>query len=149
MPVTLTISLAAVFICVASASALAVSRALAWSAPERRRLRDMAPAPSTGVVREGTQLVDTPNPALRQLSLALPKSPKELGRLRRQLGSAGYYDLSAAVYFSAVKFVAPIVAVALAILLFGLIDGWMVAAIGAALGYVLPDVWLARKRRAR
>src|SRR5262249_51573790 len=123
MPVILTISLAAVFICVASASALAVSGALAWFAPERRRLRDLAPAPSTAVIREGVQLVETSNPALRRLSLAMPKSPKEVGRLRRQLGTAGYYDLSAAVYFSAVKVVAPMVAAALAILMFGVTEG--------------------------
>jgi tight adherence protein C len=149
MPVTLAISLAAVFICVATASAWVASSVLAWSAPERKRLRDMMPAASTGLVREDTALVETPNPALRRLSLALPKSPKEMGRLRRQLGAAGYYDLSTAVYFSAIKFVAPMLVAALAIVLFGISDGWMMAAIGAALGYVLPDLWLKRKTRAR
>jgi tight adherence protein C len=149
MPLSLTISLAAVFICVATASGWVLSAVLAWSAPERRRLRDTIPAASTGLVREDTQLVETPNPALRRLSLALPKSPKELGRLRRQLGAAGYYDLSWAVYFAAVKFVAPVVAAALALVWLGASDGWMPAAIGAALGYVVPDLWLTRKTRAR
>ena len=90
-----------------------------------------------------------PDPALRRLSRALPKSPKELGRLRRQLGAAGYYELSTAVYFSAIKVIAPVVAAALAIVLLGVSDGWMIAAIGAVLGYVVPDLWLRRKTRAR
>ena len=36
----------------------------------------------------------------------------------------------------------------LAILLFGFSE-WMMAAIGATLGYLLPDLWLSRKTRAR
>jgi tight adherence protein C len=149
MPTTLIVSLAAVFVCVATASGLAVARVLAWSAPERRRLRDLSPAAVTGLVREETSLVETPNPALRRLSLALPKSPKEMGRLRRQLGAAGYYDLSAAVYFSAVRLILPLVAATCAVALWGVSGGWMFAAIGAALGYVLPDLWLSRRTRAR
>ena len=149
MPVTLIVSLVALFVGVAIASGLVFSRALAWAAPERKRLRDMAPASANGLLRSDTQLVETPDPALRRLSRALPKSPKELGRLRRQLGAAGYYELSTAVYFSAVKVIAPVVAAALAIVLLGVSGGWMIAAIGAVLGYVLPDLWLKRKTRAR
>ena len=149
MPDTLTITLAAVFICVATAAGWAVSSLLAWSAPERKRLRELTPVAATGLLREDTPLVEAPNPALRRLSLALPKSPKELGRLRRQLGAAGYFGLSAAVYFAAVKWVAPVVAAGLVIALLGVSDGWMVAAMCAAVGYVVPDLWLKRKTRAR
>jgi hypothetical protein len=143
---SLAVSLAAVFVCVAMASGLAVSRALS-PATGRKRLRDMAVIASSDLVRDDT-LVETPNPALRQLSLALPKSPKEMGRLRRRLGAAGFYNLSAAVYFSAVKFGAPLVLAGLAALLLGFSDGWMLAAVGAMLGYLLPDFWLARKTKA-
>jgi len=148
MPMTLAVSLVAVFVCVAVASGRAVSRVLSFSTTGRKRLRDMATVTSTGLLREDT-LVEVPSPALRQLALALPKSPKEMGRLRRRLGAAGFYDLSAAVYFSAVKFGAPVVLAGLAVLLWGLSDGWMLAAVGAMLGYLLPDLWLVRKTRAR
>jgi tight adherence protein C len=149
MPITLTVSLAAVFICVALVSGLTASRAIAWSAPERKRLRDIAPGATTGVVLQDTQLVETADPALRRLSLALPKSPRDMGRLRRQLGAAGYYELSAAVYFSAIKVIAPLAAALVPILFLGVSDGWMIAAMGGALGYVVPDLWLSRKTRAR
>jgi hypothetical protein len=144
MPSTLTLSIAAVFIGVAMASGLTASRMLSFSTSGRKRLRDMATVAPSDLLRDGT-LVELPDPALRSLSLALPKSPKEMGRLRRRLSGAGYYDLSAAVYFSAVKFGAPVVMAALALLMLGFSDGWMAAAVGATLGYLLPDLWLARK----
>jgi tight adherence protein C len=147
MSLTLGVSLAAVFICVAAFSSLALSRALAWSAPERKRLRDLAPA-ATGVVRDDLQLTETPLPQLRQLSKALPKSPKEMGRLRRQLAAAGHYELSAAVYYSVAKLAAPVVCGGAPLLLMGVHEGWMISAIGAVLGYLLPDVVLGRMTRA-
>jgi tight adherence protein C len=148
MPMMLVVSLAAVFVGVALASGLAVSRALSFSTTGRKRLRDMTAAAPSDLLRDDS-LVETPDPALRRLSVVLPKSPKEMGRLRRQLAAAGYYDLTTAIYFSAVKFAAPLVTAGLAILLFGVSDGWMMAAIGAALGYLLPQFWLGRKARAR
>ena len=107
MPTTLTLSLAAVFIGVAVASGLAASRMLSFSTSGRKRLRDMATVAPSDLLREET-LVDVPDPALRRLSLALPKSQKEMGRLRRRLAAAGYYDLSAAIYYSTAKFVLPL-----------------------------------------
>ena len=148
MPITLAVSIAAVFVCVAMASALALSRVLSFSTTGRTRVRKMAPM-TPSVVLRGDTLVEVPNPALRRLSMALPKSPKEMGRLRRRLAAAGYYDLSAAVYFSAVKFGAPVVMAGLALAVFDLSEGWMLVAVGAVLGYVLPDLWLTRRTRAR
>ena len=62
MPITLTISLVAVFICVAMASGLAVSRVLSFSTTGRKRLRDMATVAPSTLLREDT-LVEAPNPA--------------------------------------------------------------------------------------
>lgn len=148
MSMTLVVSLVAVFVCVAMASGLAVSRALSFSAAGRKRLREMTTAAPSDLLRDDT-LIETPNPALRRLSQALPKSPKDMGRLRRQLSAAGYYDLSVAIYYSAVKLGAPVAMAVLAVLFFGLSEGWMMAAVGATLGYLLPDVWLNRKTRAQ
>jgi tight adherence protein C len=146
MSITLGISLVAVFIFVALISQLALSQALSWTAPERKRLRDLEPG-STGVLRDDEQLVETPIPGLKQLSKAMPKSPKELGRLRRRLATAGYYDLRAAIYFSAAKFACPVVGGALALMLVGM--DWISVAAGAGIGYFLPEFILRRKIRAR
>ena len=145
MASTLTVSLVAVFACVALTSGLAIAWVLARTSPERRRLRDLAPE-GTGVIRDDAQLVETPDPKLSALSKALPKSPKDLNRLRRQLAAAGYYKLSAAVYYSAAK-VGLILLGALPLLFLGVSDGWMLAGIGAVVGYLLPDLFLARMIR--
>jgi tight adherence protein C len=150
MSVTLAVSLVSIFICIALVSQFALSRFLSWSAPERKRLREAGTA-STGVLRDGdeSQLVETPIPALRQLSKTLPKSVKEMTRLRKKLAAAGYYDLSAAVYYSTAQIAAPVVCGALAFLLFGFPGGWIQAATGAAFGYLLPDLVVKRKTRLR
>jgi tight adherence protein C len=147
MSITLAISLAAVFICVALVSQLVLSQLFSWSAPERKRLRDLEIA-STGVLLDDAQLVDTPNPALKRLSKAMPKSPKELSRLRRRLAAAGYYDLRSAIYFSAAKYGCPAVLAALVLLFFG--PGDLATAAGVAgIGYFLPEFILKRKIKAR
>ena len=148
MSITLAISLVALFIGVALVSQLVLSEVLSWTAPERKRLRDLEVA-STGVLRDDVQLVETPIPALRQLAKAMPKSPKDLSRLRRRLATAGYYDLPSAVYFSAAKFVCPVVFGVVALLFFGVSDGWMMAAAVAGIGYYVPEFALKRKIRAR
>src|SRR5437773_4409451 len=118
MTATLIVSLISVFASVALASGLAISRALSWATPERKRLRELAPA-GTGVVREDLQLVDTPIPALQKLSRALPKAPKEMNRLRRQLAAAGHYELSAAVYYSVAKLATPLLTGGVPLVLLG------------------------------
>jgi tight adherence protein C len=147
MSITLAITLVGVFICVALLSQLVLSQVLSWSAPERKRLRDLESA-STGVVLNDAQLVDAPIPALRQLSKAVPKSPKELGRLRRKLTTAGYYDMRAAIYFSAARYACPAVLALLVLLVWGLSD-WPTAGAVAAVGYFVPEFWLRRQIRAR
>jgi tight adherence protein C len=142
------VSLVALFACVALASGFAVSRVLVWAAPDRKRLREFAPI-ATGLVREDLQLTETPDPTLRRLSKALPKSPKDLTRLRRQLAAAGYYDLSAAIYYSAAKFACPAVGALVPLLALGLGEGLVLAVLGGIVGFLFPDVVLARRVRRR
>jgi tight adherence protein C len=148
MPSPLIISLVAVFLGIALASGLVASRVVAWATPERRRLRDLASAP-TGVLREQLQLVEKPDASLRGLSKALPASTKDLGRLRRRLATAGYHRLSAAVVFSVARIVLPVIAGVVPLLLFGMSDGLMLAIVAAIAGYLLPDLVVARQTRKR
>jgi tight adherence protein C len=88
--------------------------------------------------------------ALRRLGEKAPKSPKEMGRLRRRLVQAGYRGEEALTVFFGIR-------VAFALLLFALFATSLVRrpniglALGAlGLGYILPGMVLARmaKRRA-
>jgi tight adherence protein C len=146
MPFALGLSIVAVFICIAVVVGFATSRALDWATPERRRVRDLGPT-SPGVVREEASLVEASASSHGRLAMALPKSPKEMTRLRRQLISAGQYDLSAAIYYSAAKFVLPVVLGGGVLLFGGLTTGWMFAAMAAVMGYLLPDLALSRMIR--
>ena len=144
----LTIALVAVFICVALVSGLVAQQVAARSAPSARRLRGIEPS-ATAALTGSLPLTETPDPTLSRLSKALPKSPKELGKLRRRLATAGYHDMSAAVYFSVARLVLPVVLAAPLFLILTVSDAWTLAIALAAIGYLLPDLWLRRRTRHR
>jgi len=144
----LTIALVAVFICVALASGLVAQQVAARSAPTARRLRGITTS-AAGVVSDSLPLTETPDPTLNRLSKALPKSPKELGKLRRRLATAGYHDIRAAVYFSVARIVLPVVLAAPVFMWLSVSEAWPLAMSGAAIGYLLPDMWLRRETRRR
>jgi tight adherence protein C len=129
----LLVSLAAVFFGVALAAGLVTAKLLSSTSTVSKRLRELEPV-AVGVIDQRMDLSETPDPALNRLSKALPKSPKDLGRLRRQLAAAGYNDLSAAVYYSAAKWICPVV-VGLLPLVF------------LSIGVLLPDLVLGRMVR--
>src|SRR5512132_1147806 len=102
MSLELVLGLAGVFVAVCVCVGLAASWVLAQNAPERRRIRAVAAGGPTGWLIEGT-LTETPDPLLSQLSRLLPKSPKDMSRLRLTLTRAGYPSARAAAYFVAAQ----------------------------------------------
>ena len=143
----LIIALVAVFLCVALISGLLAQQVAARSTPIAQRLRGLTP--TTAAASSSLPLTETPDPTLSRLSRALPKSPKELGKLRQRLGTAGYYDMRAAVYFSAARIVLPVLLSAPLFLFLAFPDAWPLALVFAPIGYLLPDLWLARETRRR
>ena len=142
----LSIALVALFLCVALLSGLVVTQVLGRMAPATRRLRDLAP--NVGTTASGVVLTETPDPTLERLSRTLPKSPKEMNRLRSRLVSAGYYDLSTAIYYSAARLVLPVALAVPFLVLLPMADGWPFALCFVGIGAMLPDLWLRRKIRA-
>jgi tight adherence protein C len=138
----------ALFVAVALLSGMVASRALASTTPERRRLRDLA-VPASGVTSGDTSLLTSSEPkGLGILAKALPSSPKEMGRLRRQMIAAGRYDIGSAVYYSLAKLVTPVLLVAIVFLALGVRQGWILMILAGVIGYLLPDLVLARMRGA-
>src|SRR5215204_4585153 len=94
----LLIPVALLFVSIAVVTGLGLSAVLARNAPERRRLRQMSLAipggQSLDVERSG--LIERPDPRLERIARTLPKSPKEMSRLRRRLASAGITSYKAA-----------------------------------------------------
>ena len=89
MTLDLIVTLAAAFMFVALLAGFGVSALFSAVSPERRRLRQMAVAAAGSGRGRGVQLVDTVDPRLKRIP-GVPKSPKEMGRLRRRLARAGY-----------------------------------------------------------
>ena len=143
----LSISLVALFLCVALLSGLVATQVLGRMAPATRRLRDLSPNPA-GTTAAGVVLTETPDPTLERLSRTLPKSPKEMTRLRARLASAGYYDLSSAIYYSTARFVVPVALAAPWLVLLNIGDAWPLCLTFAGIGALVPDLWLRRKIKA-
>ncbi len=150
MQLDVLVTLVAAFLFVALVAGYGTSTIVTAMAPERRRLRQMAAGGPTGVVDAQVKLVDTVDPRLKRIP-GIPKSPKEMGRLRRRLARAGFTSMTAVLTYCGACVLTPI-AFGLAIVsLLGLGQGWILAAIGTAIGYLLPSLVLGRltERRKR
>jgi tight adherence protein C len=149
------IAVVAVFAAVAVGSAYVVSLALERTSPARRRLREVttgpaAPGSVSAVTASPSRLVDDVDERLARATKLFGKSPKEMGRKRRQLAKAGYYGVWPVVVYAASELLLPVILAAVVIWLFGWGQGLIFAAIGAIVGYLLPGFVLGvlvNKRR--
>ena len=100
MALDLLVTLVAGFLAVALVAGYGTSSILAALSPERRRLRQLATAGGPGASVDDTfTLVDRVDPRFKSLP-GIPKSPKEMGRLRRRLAMAGYTSPTAVVLYA-------------------------------------------------
>ena len=150
MTIDVIITLVAIFLLIGLVSTVGVSAALSAVSPDRRRLRQLATAGEAELtlgVGSGV-LVHTVDPRLKRLPLA-PKSPKDMNRLRRQLVRAGYDSPQAMFFYVVATLVTPVVLVLLSLTVIGMGKGWVVAMFAAAIGYLLPGLFLSRKAEKR
>ena len=147
MSLELMVTLAAAFMFVALVAGYGTSTLVSAFAPERRRLQQLATG-STELIDARVTLLDTVDPRLKRLP-GVPKSPKELGRLRRRLARAGYTSMTAVVIFAAASMVTPIVLALVPIWLLGSGQGLILGLIGGAIGYLIPSLVLGRLTELR
>ena len=150
MPLDLLVTLVAAFLFVALVAGYGVSAFFSARSPERRRLRQLAVGGPAGIVDAQVTLVDTVDPRLKRIP-GVPKSPKELGRLRRRLARAGYTSITAVLIYTTATIVTPVAVALAAVSFIGISKGWVLALVGAAIGYLLPGLVLGRltERRKR
>jgi tight adherence protein C len=72
-----------------------------------------------------------------------------MNRLRRQLVRAGYDGPQAMFIYVVATLVTPVVLVLLSLTVIGMRSGWIVAMFAAAIGYLLPGLFLSRKTEKR
>jgi tight adherence protein C len=150
MPFDLLVTLAAAFLFVALVAGYGTSALVSAASPERRRLRQMTVAGPAALVDPQLTLVDTVDPRLKRIPGA-PKSPREMGRLRRRLARAGYTSPTAILVYSLATIATPVVFAVAAASLIGLSKGWILGICAGAIGYLLPGLVLGRltERRKR
>ena len=93
-------------------------------------------------------LVDRVDPRFGSLP-GIPKSPKEMGRLRRRLAMAGYTSPTAVVVYALANLVSPVLLGLVVLASVGIHNGWLFALIASAVGYLVPGMLLARKIERR
>lgn len=121
------------------------------TSPERRRLAQLTgqQAASASAIRATPIVLDASSVPDTPLQRFVPKSPKEMGRLRRRMAAAGYTHPAAPVFFSLAELGLPVLLVALSLLVLPLQAGLLVGLLAAAIGFFLPGLVLERRIRRR
>jgi tight adherence protein C len=142
----LLIPIALLFVSITVIVGFGLSSLLARTSTERRRLGAVAyagaPGESLQVDRQG--LIERHDPRLERVAKLLPKSPKELGRLRRRLALAGISSYGAAVVYSVAEFLLPII---FGVAAFAFFEGpmrYFATMIAALVGWTIPGFILMR-----
>jgi tight adherence protein C len=129
---------------VALAAGYVTLEVLSRRAPARQRLREVGGA--TGVFETSLPLSDSElDPRLARATRYLPRSPKEMSRLRKRMARAGYHNAMAPVIYSSVEIGIPAAIFLLCLFLLGPTRGLFYGALLALIGYMLPGVWLSRE----
>ena len=142
----LLLSLALLFVSVALIVGVGAATVLSRSAPEQRRLRQIAYAgPTVDSLELGPQgLIEKPDPRLERMARVLPKSPQELGRIRRRFALAGINSYGASVVYSIAEIVLPIL---FGLVAFSFLSGpmrYIMTAVAVMVGWMIPGLVLAR-----
>lgn len=145
----LLLPLAGVFFSVALLSGTVASWALARATPGRRRLRELGQSQGSPLVIQNAQLTESPDASWLRAATFVPKSPKEMTRLRRRLATAGYQHFGAAVVYAFSEILLPICLALIPIWWLGVPQGLLMAGVAGVVGFVLPSFWLARKTYIR
>jgi tight adherence protein C len=119
---------------------------LTASTPEQQQIRRLSRR-RVDVLAE-LQLTDATSPWVKRFQQVVPKSPKELSKLRRRLALAGYRSTKAAALYAASETLLPFIVGGGVLLSVGL-SRWYLALLGAMLGFVAPSVWLGRQTALR
>jgi tight adherence protein C len=145
------LALISVFVAVAACCAAGAYLWAGRTSPERRRLAQFAGQNTGGAsaIRSAPVVLDASSVPDTRLQRFVPKSPKEMGRLRRRLAAAGYTQPSAAAVYSLAEVGLPVLLAGVPLIVLPLKYGMLVALLGAAIGFFLPGLVVERTIRRR
>jgi tight adherence protein C len=142
MTIDLFVTLSAVFVFIALISGLVASGVMSARSPERRRLQQLVTAGGPDASIGSLSLVDSVDPRLKKIPGLLPKSAKDMNRLRRRMAAAGYHTPTAMVTFGASTLITPIVFALATWALAG--TNLVFIGLAALIGWLLPSVVVSR-----
>jgi tight adherence protein C len=147
MTAELALALTLVFAAVALATGGVAWLVLGLMAPERRRLAALAAPGSPAAAFRGGQSLQAGDDEVRyqRFLKRVPKSPREMGRLRNRLARAGLHGAGAVAVYSISELLLPVLVAGLVVLVLGLRPATLVlaAALGIV-GYMTPGLVLQR-----
>lgn len=153
MTPVLWLSLAGLFLSIALLTGVGVQLAFFGRTSAQRRLREIAPASvASGLIVDQVRLTERVDPRLERIAKTIPKSPKEMSRLRRRLATAGIYSFGAAVFYSISELVLPLLFIIPPLRFMTPPTAWLFAGLAAIIGYMVPGLvlgWLINRHKTR
>jgi tight adherence protein C len=152
MPAQFIVALVALGGSLAVLAGLIAYRVLTPFTGERQRIEAVLhPAAAGSAAVQVAQLTERVDPLWERVSRVVPKSPKDMGRLRRRMAVAGYRDASAAIIYSICELALPILAAGLVLLVRGPHAPYALLSAGFAglIAYFIPGLFLEHRIRAR
>lgn len=110
--------------------------------PERRRLEALATRRQARAEQPGSLEREAPA-GKNSITRFVPKSPKEMGRLRRQLAMGGFHSPAAVAAYALAEVLLPVVFALTSLVVLGT-SQVVLALLAAVLGYLIPSVFLGR-----
>ena len=141
----ITILLAVLFASIALLAGTAASVLLGRAAPVRRRLFALGGESQSGLIANDPQLVDAPTEQQKKIAAYIPKSPKEMGRLQRRLAMAGYHGFQATLLYALAQFGLALLGFVIVFFVLPVPNAWLFAIGAAAIGYLVPGLFVSRK----
>jgi tight adherence protein C len=147
MDLNLALPLVGIFISVALAAGSLTSMALARTSAVRRRLEPAsAGTPRVGLFDQLFAFFRAPKNPAKQLAKMPRGASSKATRLQRRIDAAGWKDPDAASYYALAEMAVPVMLGLVPLALLGR-EGWVLAAVMAVSGYLLPDLVLTRAIR--
>jgi tight adherence protein C len=151
MPDPLMLAVIAVFGTVALLAGVGGTWYLSQTSPERRRLTRTKQAVSSGVLLDTPSLTPEVSDFVSKTSTIVPRSPKDVGRLRKRFMRAGYRTLTPLAVYTVAQLVFTATLGLIPLFLMSPPAAWLVAGIGAMIGWQIPsfvlDYLVARRQK--
>jgi tight adherence protein C len=113
-------------------------------APERRRLAQAGQRAPTGVLLEGPTLTPEPSEFAKRVASVVPRSPKEVTRMRKRMMRAGYTTTTPLAVYTLAQLTTPVILGGLALIFVPAPMKVILAIAAAILGWLAPSFVLER-----